>query len=168
MGLRLKYMGLRTVYVPLWHMLLMMPSQSRTRSRTRIDDSRTSPDLWKTINCSTKGWKRQNNGRKKWLVRQHLSNLLWWPVSRTVDGGQYGVISTALPSISSELSTWGTWCPCVYLVKMGNDFGAAKVVHFKSSDKCEHSLTLRVDLDKSWAKLIWSTLVVRILPIVSL
>ena len=32
------------------------------------------------------------------------------------------------------------------------DIGAVKVVHFKNSDKCEHSLTLRVAL--SWLRLI--------------
>ena len=33
-------------------------------------------------------------------------------------------------------------------------FGAVKVVHFKSSDKLESSLSLRVGLNKSWHRLI--------------
>ena len=45
------------------------------------------------------------------------------------------------------------------------DIGAVKVVHFKNSDKCEHSLTLRVAL--SWLRLIRDTLVVRTLLTVS-
>ena len=54
-GFTIEYMGLCIVYVTLWHVLLMMPSQWRTRSRTRIEDGRTNPDVWKTVNCSTKG-----------------------------------------------------------------------------------------------------------------
>jgi len=55
-GLRLKYAGLHIVYIPFWHMLLMMPSRWRSRSRAqRIEeDTRTSPEIWKTVNCSTK------------------------------------------------------------------------------------------------------------------
>jgi len=45
-----------------WHVPLRMPSRAmvwRSRSRTRKieDDARTSPDVWKMVNCSTKGWK---------------------------------------------------------------------------------------------------------------
>ena len=54
MGLRLKYMGLRIVYVPLWHVLLMMTSYLRLRTRRIEDDARTSPEMWKMVNCSTK------------------------------------------------------------------------------------------------------------------
>ena len=56
-GLRLKYTGLGIVYVPVGHVALTMPSRWRLRSRTRRieDDARTSPDVWKTVNCSTKG-----------------------------------------------------------------------------------------------------------------
>ena len=38
--------------------------------------------------------------------------------------------------------------------KMCTHFGAVKVVHSKSSDKHESSLTLRVALNKSWHRLI--------------
>ena len=35
---------------------VVMPSQWRSRSRTqKEDDARTSPGVWKTVNCSTKG-----------------------------------------------------------------------------------------------------------------
>ena len=78
MDLQLKYTGFCIVYVPLWHMPLMMPSEWRLRLRTwRIeDDGRTSPDGWKTVNCSTKGERQQDNGDKKRLARQHPSDLL--------------------------------------------------------------------------------------------
>ena len=58
-GLRLKYTGLGIVYVPVWHVLLTMPSRWRSRSRIRRikDNARTTPDVWKTVNCSTKGLK---------------------------------------------------------------------------------------------------------------
>ena len=47
-------------------------------------------------------------------------------------------------------------------------FGAVKVVHSKSSEKHEPRLILRVALNKSWHRLIWDTLVVRMLPTVSI
>ena len=55
MGLRLKYTGLRIVYVPLRHVPLRMPS--RWRSKIPVEDyARTSPDeAMETVNCSTKG-----------------------------------------------------------------------------------------------------------------
>ena len=76
-GLRLKYTGLRVVYVPLWHVPLTMPSRWISRSRTqRIeDDARTSPDVWKTVNCR-RDERRQDNSDKKRLARQHPSYLL--------------------------------------------------------------------------------------------
>ena len=57
-------------------MPLMMPSEWRSRLRTRRieDDGRTSPDGLKTVNCSTKG--EQDNGDKKRLACQHPSDLL--------------------------------------------------------------------------------------------
>ena len=33
----------------------VMASRSRSRTRKIEDDARTSPDVWKTVNCSTKG-----------------------------------------------------------------------------------------------------------------
>ena len=58
-GLRLKYTGLCIVYVPFdtcrsgCHRTTVA---WRSRLRTRkIDDARTSPDVRKTVNCSTKG-----------------------------------------------------------------------------------------------------------------
>ena len=38
-----------------WHVLLRMPSQLRLRTWKIEDDPRMSPDVWKTVNCSTKG-----------------------------------------------------------------------------------------------------------------
>jgi len=42
-----------------WHVLFRMPShdgmESRSRTRRIEDDARTSPDVWKMVNCSTKG-----------------------------------------------------------------------------------------------------------------
>ena len=32
-----------------------MARRSRLRTRRTEDDTRTSPDVWKTVNCSTKG-----------------------------------------------------------------------------------------------------------------
>ena len=65
-GLKLKYTGLGIVYVPVWHMLLTMPSRWRSSSRTRRteDDARTSPDVWKTVNCSTKRLEMTNGDKK--------------------------------------------------------------------------------------------------------
>ena len=40
-------------YVPLWHVPLMTPSTLRIRRME--DNTRTSQDVWKTVNCSTKG-----------------------------------------------------------------------------------------------------------------
>ena len=54
-----------------------------------------------------------------------------------------------------------------FIYKMCIHFGAVKVVHSKSSDKHESSLTLRVALNKSWHRLISDTLAVRTLPTVS-
>ena len=58
-GLRLKYTGLCIVYVPFGtchsgcHRVMAWRSRSRTRKIE--DDARMSPDVWKTVNCSTKG-----------------------------------------------------------------------------------------------------------------
>jgi len=43
-----------------WHVPLRMPSREmawrwRLRTQKIEDDARTSPDVWKTVNCSTKG-----------------------------------------------------------------------------------------------------------------
>ena len=43
-----------------WHVPLRMPYRamawrSRLWTRKIEDDARTSPDVWKTVNCSTKG-----------------------------------------------------------------------------------------------------------------
>ena len=54
-GLRLKYMGLCIVYIPLACALHAMAWRSRSRTPRIEDDARTSPDVWKTVNCSTKG-----------------------------------------------------------------------------------------------------------------
>ena len=61
-GLRLKYTGVWIVYVPFGTChsgchRVMAAWRSRSRTRRIEDDARTSPDVWKTVNCSTKGWK---------------------------------------------------------------------------------------------------------------
>ena len=43
--LQLKYTGLHIVYVPFWHMLLMMPDRGRSRTQRVEDDGRMSPDV---------------------------------------------------------------------------------------------------------------------------
>ena len=51
MGLRLKYAGLRTSLACAAHDIIVVEVED-----LRIeDDARTSPDIWKTVNCSTKG-----------------------------------------------------------------------------------------------------------------
>ena len=51
-----------------WHVPLTMSScdgvEIRLRIRKMEDDARTSPDVWKTVNCSTKD-ERQDNDDKK-------------------------------------------------------------------------------------------------------
>ena len=76
-GLRLKYTGLRIVFVPFWHMLLMMPSRWRSRPRTKRteDNPSMSPDVWKMVTVQQKDV-RQDNGDKKRLAYQHPSDLL--------------------------------------------------------------------------------------------
>ena len=58
-GLRLKYTGLCIVYVPFGTCrsgcLRAMAWRSRSRTWKVEDDARTSPDVWKTVNYSTKG-----------------------------------------------------------------------------------------------------------------
>ena len=51
--------GLCIVYVPFGTAAQDSITQWRSRSRIRMieDDARTSPDVWKTVNCSTKGCK---------------------------------------------------------------------------------------------------------------
>ena len=53
-----------------------MAWRSRSRTWKIEDDARTSPHVWKTVNCSTKDEKRQDNGDKKRLARHHPSYLL--------------------------------------------------------------------------------------------
>ena len=58
-SLRLKYTGLCIVYVPFGTCCSgcdrAMAWRSRSRTRKIEDDARTSPDVWRTVNCSTKG-----------------------------------------------------------------------------------------------------------------
>ena len=55
-GLRLKYTGLRTVYVPLWHVPFMMQSRAMSMEVEDSEDrSRVSQEIWKMVNYSTKG-----------------------------------------------------------------------------------------------------------------
>ena len=58
-------------------------------------------------------------------------------------------------------------CESKLVSRSSRKASAVKVVHFKSSDKHESSLSLRVVLNKSWHRLIRDTLVVRTLPTVS-
>ena len=121
-GLRLKNTGLCIVYVPFWHVPLMMPWWWRSRTGRREDETRMSPEIWETVNHSTKD-ERQNNGNRRRLARQHPSNCFaCWPVTG-IGGGQHGMVSTelrALPFRPIELPTcsWvSTWCKCIYLVQ---------------------------------------------------
>ena len=59
MSLRLEYTGLCIVYllaraphdaIARWH-----GDRGQSRTRKIEDDTRMSPDIWKTVNCSTKG-----------------------------------------------------------------------------------------------------------------
>ena len=101
-GLRLKYTGLRIVYVPLQHVPLMMPSRWRSRTR-RIpveDYARTSPDVWRQLTAQQKDEKRQDNGDKKRLVRQHPSDLLC-SLTRELDTDRRRTARRRLDSASS-------------------------------------------------------------------
>ena len=57
-GLRLKYTGLCIVYIPFGTCRSgchpAMAWRSRLRAQNIEDDTRTSPDIWKMVNCSTK------------------------------------------------------------------------------------------------------------------
>ena len=100
-----------------------MAWRSRSRTRKLEDGDRTSPDVWKTVNCSTKGWKTDNDDKKQ-LARHHSSNLL-----RSLTREQIGKESTASSCQRFELchfdlsmcSAWGIWCACVYLVNIDTD-----------------------------------------------
>ena len=100
--LRLKYTGLCIVYVPFGtcrlgcHRDRAMAWISRSRTRKIEDDARTSPDVWKTVNCSTKDERRQDNGDKKRLARHDPSDLLRSLTRERIGGGHHGVVSPAL------------------------------------------------------------------------
>ena len=57
-GLTIEISGLRIVYVPYWHVPLMMQSRAmailRLRSRRTEVYARTSPEIWTTVNYSQK------------------------------------------------------------------------------------------------------------------
>ena len=53
-GLRLKYTGLCIVYVPLSGSLAHATHDAITMEIDVEDLEKTSPDVWKTLNCSTK------------------------------------------------------------------------------------------------------------------
>ena len=59
-----KYTGLHIVYVRFWHVPLMMPSRWRSRTRRREDETKMSPEIWKTVNYLTKD-ERQDNGDRR-------------------------------------------------------------------------------------------------------
>ena len=82
------------------------------------------------------------------LSKEHFWIWIWIPVHKSGE-------------------KWLCWRAVIFLEKWIN-FGTVQVVHFKCSDKCEPSLTLRVYLNKNWPILIGDTLVVRTLPTVSM
>ena len=55
----MKYTGLHIVYVPFCHVPLIMQSHAiailRSRTLRTEVDARTSTEIWKTVNYSTKG-----------------------------------------------------------------------------------------------------------------
>ena len=53
--------SLRTIF---WHVPLMMPSRWRSRTRRREDETKMSPEIWKTVNYLTKD-ERQDNGDRR-------------------------------------------------------------------------------------------------------
>ena len=96
-GLQLKYTGLCIVYVPFGmyssgcHCDRVMARRSESRTRMIEDNARTSPDVWETVNCSTK--RRQDNGDKKRLAHHHPSDLLRLLTHERIGRGQHGVVS---------------------------------------------------------------------------
>ena len=99
--------------------------RSRSRTRRIEDDSRTSPDVklsGRQLTAQQKDERRQDNGDKKQLARQHPSYLLRSLTRerdrrRTTWRHLNSASSFAIRSIElSTCSTWGTWCACVYLV----------------------------------------------------
>jgi len=76
--------------------LLAHAAQDAIASIWKIeDDARMSPDVWKTVNCSTKD-ERQDNSDKKRLARHNPSDLLRLLTHERIGGGQHGVVSPAL------------------------------------------------------------------------
>ena len=62
-------MGLHIVYVPLWHVLLMMPSRWKTMpERVQM--------YGRWLTAQQKDERQHDNGDKKQLARHHLSDLL--------------------------------------------------------------------------------------------
>ena len=94
-GTRLKYTGLCIAYVPFGTCCsgchLAMTWRSRSRTWKIKDDARTSPDVWKAVNCSTK-----DNSDEKRLACHHPSDLLSSLTREWIGGGQYGVVLPAL------------------------------------------------------------------------
>ena len=94
-SLRLKYMVLGIVYIPVWHVPLKMLSRWRSRSRTqRIEDARMTPDVWKTVNCSTKGLKTTRQETTCASALELFTSLA--DLCNRIGGGQHSVILTAL------------------------------------------------------------------------
>ena len=85
-----------------WHVPLRMPLRDGMEIMVKDseDRTRTSPDVWKTVNCSTtaqqKDKRRQDNGDEKRLARHHPSNLLHSLTRERIGGGQHGIVSPAL------------------------------------------------------------------------
>ena len=104
-GFMIKIYGFMHSLRTFWHMLLMMPSRTMAHDmEIKVDDpedieddARTSPDVWKMVNCSTKD-QRQDSGDKKRLARHQPSDLLCLLTHAWIGGGQHSVVShRALP-----------------------------------------------------------------------
>ena len=67
-------MGLHIVYIPFWHMPLIMPSRWRLRTRRPEVDARMGPEIWKRL-TQLKDERRQGNCDRRQLARQHSSDF---------------------------------------------------------------------------------------------
>ena len=94
-GFTIKIYGFMHSSRTFWHVQLRCHRAMEIGSTIQKieDDARTSPGVWKTVNCSTE---RQDNGDKKRLALHHLSDLLRSLTRERIGGGQHGVVSPAL------------------------------------------------------------------------
>ena len=77
--------GLCIVYLPVWHVKLMMPSRWRSCQGQGLEGQKTMPE--------------QVQRYRRWLTAQQ--NFVCWPVDG-IGGGQHGIVSTTLRALPSE------------------------------------------------------------------